>query len=443
MHWLLNIIRRFLLFLVGFTLPLTGAWTLDLGVPASPFKIVSAVLMVYSVFLFAVTGRMPRRDAKAWWVLGFAASYGVSCFYSILSGLPASTLAIPVMSVSSLILFYFTINYVILARRDLVLFLWAFVVGSAVSATPAVLGIQGGMEVPQGERFEGLSQQVNVFGFDMMVALPIAVALFIKTHSLIGRLVVGGATMLASGGLLLSLSRAAFVSAISEYALWVYRYGRLDSIKYLIPAAALGVGVVLMAPDAVQRRIESMTDPAQRAADGSIQARFRQFEVSMTAIAQNPLLGVGTRRFIMWSQENPGIPNVHHMVHNAYLRVGVEQGLIGVVLFVGIIGITWRQYTRAWRTARARRELRDVELAELGHYAMFLQIALFGGLVGSIFTHSQDSKSFWVLLALGTIVRDLVQVRVRNLGSASSESQRVPAEWSAEAPVSDHLGARA
>jgi len=423
---LLNAIRRGLLFLVGFTLPLTGVGVIELTLPASPFKIISALLLAYCVFLFLVTARLPRRDRKAWWVFGYAVSYGIACFHALFAGIDAAVLLTPLITVGSLILFYYVLNYSIVERRDLNLFLWALVLGSGVSASPAVLGIQTGLEVYHGTRYEGLAQQVNVFGFDMMVILPIIAALFLKARSVFAKLVLAATAALAAGGILASLSRTAFVATAAEYALWVQRFRSMSSLKYLIAATAILVAVVLMAPQQVGERTRSMMDPAQRAADGSIQSRLVQFEASMSAIVRNPILGIGTRRFVKWTREEASVPDVHNMVHNAFLRIWVEQGLIGLVFFVGIVVIAWRQYSMTWRTSKIRTNRGDSDLGELGHLAIFLQISLFGSIVGGMFTHSQDSKIFWVVLALGSVVQGLARARASQMSFepvATSESR--------------------
>jgi len=429
---LLNAIRRGLLLLVGFTLPLTGVGVIELALPASPFKVISALLLAYCVFLFVVTARLPRRDPKAWWVLGYAVSYGLACFHALFAGIDAAALLTPLITVGSLILFYFVLNYSIVERRDLHLLLWALVLGSGVSAFPAVLGIQTGLQVYQGTRYEGLSQQVNVFGFDMMVVFPIIAALFLKARSVFSKLVLGGTAALAVGGILVSLSRTAFVATVAEYALWVQRFRSISSLKYLLPATAILVAVVLMAPSQVQERARSMMDPAQRSADGSIQSRLVQFEASMSAIVQNPILGIGTRRFVEWTREQSSVPDVHNMVHNAFLRVWVEQGLIGLIFFVGVVAIAWRQYGMTWRASKIHRNRGDPELDELGHLAIFLQISLFGSIVGGMFTHSQDSKIFWVVLALGSVVQGLARARVSQLSVESGAT--VQARWDEAGP---------
>jgi len=438
----LRILRRFTLFAVGFSTPLSAFTVVDIGLKATPFKLATAMLLVLAALEFALKGTPRRRDPNAVWILLFLAVYGISTVMSVVKGYPINRLIFDSSTVVSLAAFYFLLNYVVQNREDLLIVLWSLAAGAAFTALPTALGFGEAASVTHsGERHSGLSGAVNVFGFDMMVCLPILIALFIATKSTTGRLALIGAGFMVASGLLLSLSRTAFVSAAGIWGLWVYRSRRIDTLKYVFPAIAIAVSAVLIAPESVSKRIETMTDPTQRAQDSSIQSRLEQWQSSVIAIASSPIIGVGNSYFMRWTQESPDVPASPGTVHNAYLRVGAEQGLLGLTLYLGILWTAWRQYSLTWRLARARRKLRDRYLGELGHYAMFLQLSLFGSMIGGGFAHAQKYKTAWMAIALGTAVWQLAQARVRELERVPSAQEVAEPYWANE-PALGTAGAR-
>jgi len=435
--FILRILRRITLFAVGFTTPLSAFKVLDFGVVATPFKLTTAMLLVLAALEFALKGRPRRRNPNAVWILLFLVVYGISNVMSVVKGYPIDRLIFESSTIVSLAAFYFLLNYVVESREDLVILLWSLAAGAAITAVPAGLGFEEAEKVTHaGARHRGLSGGVNVLGFDMVICLPIVVALFIATKSAMRRLVLIGAGTLIAGGLLLSLSRTAFVSAAGVWALWVYRSGRIDTLKYAFPALAVVVATILLAPESVSKRIETMTDPAQRAQDESIQSRFEQWRMSAVAIASSPIIGVGNSYFMRWSQESPDVPASHGTVHNAYLRIGAEQGLLGLTLYLGILWTAWRQYSSTWRLARTRRNRGDRYLSELGHYALFLQLALFGSMIGGVFAHAQKYKTAWMAIALGTAVWQLARARVGELERESSSQEVTDTYWANQSGLS-------
>jgi O-antigen ligase len=411
-------IRRLLLAVVSFSMPLSAFTLLDLGYKMTPFKLASGGLILVCAVQAATTGWRARRDSKAIWVASFFVMFCLSVVISVLKGLPAGFLLNKASTIISLVLYYFVVNYATRTREDLLLVLWSFVLGSAVTALPAALGLESAdTVVAAGERFRGLSGQVNILGFDMMMAVPIALGLFLSVRSGPRKIVLAASGLMILMGMLLSLSRTALVSAAGMWVLGMYRFRRIDSLRYLLPALALGVGVVALAPESVTQRIMSMTDPVERARDQSVQSRLEQFEYSLRAFASSPVIGVGFLGFSHWLSSQPGMPDEEHVIHNAYLRLGAEQGLVGLGLYLAILGGAWMQLTRTWRVARLRRRLSDPALTELGRLAMFLQFSLFGSIVAGAFTHAQRFKTAWMVIALATVVHGLARDRVRELES--------------------------
>jgi O-antigen ligase len=422
--------QRVSLFLVGVTIPIQGYSFLDFAFGMTPFKLATALLLVVGTIKFASTGRRPGRDRKTPWMLVFLASYLISCATGFLGGIAITDILIVASTYVSLVLYYFLIGYVATSQRDVRLLLWALLIGGAITAAPAFLGFQRGADIGYGERFTGLAGQANLLGFDMAVCFPIGAAFFLGGGPLLRRLIALGLATACLLGLFLSLSRSALVSFATMGAYWVVRAGRAGSVKYLLPVAAMGVGLAIVAPEPVMERVDSMLNPARRADDGSIQSRLGQIPFALKAFATNPVVGIGVLRFVPWTNEQRGGSGQSYEVHNAYLGVAVEQGLLGLIPYLGILALTWTDFSRCLRELRARAALRDPELADLQHIVTFLQIALLGILVGGLFGMAQKSKSAWLVFALSPVVLAVARARILALtestGAAAQPARAYP-----------------
>jgi O-antigen ligase len=423
---MMQTVQRFVLFLVAFSLPLQG---LNMGMgplTVTPTMFTSTILLVLAGMQFTTgTTRPANRDSKAAWVAIFAVSYSVSTVMSIVRGAPLPELSIQFKSHASLVLYYFLLVYVVRSLDDLRLFLWALVLGGAFTAAPAVFGLQTGLRLPGavvGTRFEGLAGQENVFGRDMAVCVGVAAALLFSTRSWFRKAVAAGSAVMALLGVMMSLSRAAYLGLAGMVGLWIFRSGRISNLKYAFPALLILVGVVMLAPASVRYRASTVYDPELRREDSSIQSRYEHFEWGLKAFMSSPLLGVGND-FNDWLRKYTG-GKEHYSIHNGYMAVLASQGLFGLTAFLALLTLSWLDYSRARRAAMRRRSLGDNVLREIGHYATFLQIAYLSTLIGAVAHPATTAKTMWTLYALSAVVWGLARQRVRELEARNAVEER-------------------
>jgi O-antigen ligase len=105
-------------------------------------------------------------------------------------------------------------------------------------------------------------------------------------------------------------------------------------------------------------------------------------------------------------------------VHNAFLDVAAEEGLLGLVPFIAVTVLSWRDFTRASRAGRKQRG--D---ARLQVRAVLLQTAMLGSLLVSQFQPTQRSKGLWLLFALSTVMARMARAH----SAAERQEPRVPA----------------
>jgi O-antigen ligase len=87
-----------------------------------------------------------------------------------------------------------------------------------------------------------------------------------------------------------------------------------------------------------------------------------------------------------------------HQVHNVYLALLAETGVIGLMLFLAVAGAC---LTAGWRAARYLRRLGRPDAAWL---AGSITLTGLGGLCGQFFATANNDFRLWIVLALGPAV---------------------------------------
>jgi O-antigen ligase len=211
-----------------------------------------------------------------------------------------------------------------------------------------------------------------------------------------------------------SLSRMGMLTVAAAFLLWVFRFRRFDVLRFTVPAAIiLGLALTFASPE-WRERFSTMTTAEARASDPSIQSRMLQYRNSISAFASSPLVGVGFRHYELWAMEQR-FPVGARSIHNAYLRVLAELGLIGIVSYLMVLLLTWRDLSRAWLTSRRKNINGDPELRRLYLYAVFLQIGFLGALVGGLCSPALRYRVSWLLFASSPVVLGFVRARVAEL----------------------------
>lgn len=165
-------------------------------------------------------------------------------------------------------------------------------------------------------------------------------------------------------GLFLTFLRSVWLTMLSMLALLLVLVSWPERIR-LLRWAIVGVVVValLVSLPGVNRYTVAASDrlvwgmlPETLELDPSVRMRAMEIRYGMQSIAQHPLLGIGLGNLYRPRTEGdafwyPGDPNIglRWYIHNAYLWVWIDMGLIGLVPFIWLYGsFLWRGFTR-WR----------------------------------------------------------------------------------------------
>ncbi len=418
---------RWILAFVGVSLALTEVVAFDLGfLVFSLNKVATAVLLGWAAFFWLATRRGYPRDRKAPWVVALGTAFLLSVILTWFKGTGLEQVIVSLIALGSVILFYFLLVYVTIDFRSVDSLLVGFLVGVSIGSLSVLLGYQGGAE----DRTGGLGGDPNHFSYEAAVGIAVALMYFTRTHSKWIRALLAGFFLLALMGIMASLSRSGALVAGLVIALWMIRFRAYRFLPALVAAGVLGGFVMFFATPQWSERMETLAKVGSADADASVRTRMVVNEYAARAFVNNPIFGVGYLYFGRW-----GVDRIRELrqtgqadvlagtetvfvrsrvaIHNSYLHVAAEMGLLGLIPYLIFLGLAWSDYSRTWKTAK--RFPADPLISKIYLAATFLQIGLAAGLVDNLFLSSLRFKSLWVLLALSTVLQHLLRARLAEL----------------------------
>jgi putative inorganic carbon (HCO3(-)) transporter len=164
-------------------------------------------------------------------------------------------------------------------------------------------------------------------------------------------------------------------------------------------------------PSVYWERIGSVFNFAtNRPDDFAIWTRLETMRVAFRLGLSHPLLGVGIDNFLPSAAYY--LP-VGLTVHNIFLQIFSELGLVALSLFIGIIICNFRIIRRMMKNGD------DPEIAQIGRALLLQHIAM---LVSSAFLPTAYEMIVWFMLALPAIAEHAYRSESRTEGAASSVS---------------------
>jgi len=282
---------------------------------------------------------------------------------------------------------------------------FSFLVGVTFSVA---LGLIGGVEAPSAEsaiaddgRLRGGLDDPNYLAAGIVPSIAIAAGLLPGVRSVLGRIGLAVASVILVLGLAATQSRGGLIAAVvaTAAALVVAKRGRAA----VVAGIAIVVGLVAVwfaaSPDAWDR-VTSTADNGN--------GRGSLWKVGGRVFSDHPVIGVGLDNYRVYAPRyvsGPGqltfvnfIAERPHVVHNVYLQMLVESGLVALALFLVIV---LGSLASALRAAQFFEQRQDPVMAALSRGVF---VALLAGLAASFFISNGQSFQIWVLLSFGPIL---------------------------------------
>ena len=277
-----------------------------------------------------------------------------------------------------------------------------------------------------GDRAAGPMNGPNRFAQILIIVLPLAFFRIRDERSGLARLVALGCLLLILVGVFITYSRGTFLALVAMMMVMV-------ALKYIpwwqmvFGGLLLGVIVTLAAPGFMERIDTMRTLPqllTQRdtvEGHGAIRGRLTEMLAGIHVFMDYPVLGVGPGQYMLfYSQKymaNPEISfreiNKGRRAHCLYAELAAETGLVGMCLFLAIVGTV---LARLWRLRSSLQRTKP----ELANLAFALWLGLFGYLTTAVFLQLAYQRYFWLYLALAGAAVQLLENARRELAAQRS-----------------------
>jgi len=179
--------------------------------------------------------------------------------------------------------------------------------------------------------------------------------------------------------------------------------------KLLIGLAIFACTWTSLVPGAVKQRVLMTYDQSEGKLDHSAQVRVDLWEEAQQIFESSPLIGVGFDTYAYTE-------HVHNYKdsHNIYVKILTETGIVGVLLFLCLLGKGFATGFRLFRRAR------DPFLSSLGlGLAAWVVCAAIANFFGDRWTFLQVNGYMWVIA--GMVVRGLMLEESRSPAAAEDQ----------------------
>jgi O-antigen ligase len=326
--------------------------TLNSGPVASGIKAL-ALLTFFSVALALLTDqKLFERFARLWQqpltlaVLGFVLWASVSILWASDKG---ATLG---KTVTFLGVFGLMIVIGVLERRYLVL-AWAVLAFSAALSVPAgyILPVPEGSDMAVSGRFGPGGAGPNTYSLILTIAFFAAYFGLLRRHRTISYLLAP----VFLYGIVATESRTGLIALVATPLLALLvprlaaRLGWRILPMYVLGAAALAV-IMLVIPSVGESASERYATLSQVQSEDTWNGRWSLWEGGLVVFASHPILGVGEGNFSEAAMEHSETVQAHSarkekvagIAHNMFLSVASQLGLVGLILFLGVLFLVFK-----------------------------------------------------------------------------------------------------
>lgn len=283
----------------------------------------------------------------------------------------------------------------------------------------AAYGVVSPIEADGGSRLSGSFGNANETGAALAVGVALAggLAFSLRGHPAL-QLAAAIGVPLCMLALFLTVSRGGIVALVALLVAGVLVAGPRRGT--VMAAAALGA-VMAVAYFGVLAGSQEREHLFQ--SDGGA-GRTDIWRIGWRMVEANPVAGVGAGNFpnssVHYLLEPGSIARTDFIVddpkvaHNTYLGVLAELGVVGLGLFLGIIGAALAALLKA---ARSFGEAGDRDMDILSRAVL---VALVGFLTAAFFGSREFSNQLWLLLSLGPALLALARAELGPYGEAAA-----------------------
>jgi len=270
------------------------------------------------------------------------------------------------------------------------------------------------------KRINGLIGDADFHGIYMGVVFLFALYLFLTRGSKVLRLFCSAVMLLSVINIVGAASRGAALGFLfSLLIFWIFielRFKWLISVLMLGGILLLGSLMVTLLPDLDIERFYRPTGKAK----STLVLRKNNVMIGLAMSLDHPILGNGPDGFVanyhrFASRIDPSSQKRTIKPLNVYIQVLVEYGIVGITIFLSILGLAVRSLFLLVKGSTGNdRYLPAALLAGVCGYSVFMA-----------FTGSVVNQCYWTLVALSPVMGSVTQSEVSNDTGSTAHQRRV------------------
>ena len=242
-----------------------------------------------------------------------------------------------------------------------------------------------------------LTSNPNDLALILNLILPLTVALALAQKAWRWRLLLLGCAALDAVVVILTFSRAGFISLATTSVIYSTKLLRRPERGWAIAALILLLLCTPFLPEGYLDRLSTITD-IDSDPTGSAQERWGDTLAALRFVSENPIVGAGVGMNILAMNEARG---AHWKeVHNVYLEYAVDLGLPGLILFLAILAGCFRSAALVRRRTADSPAIRDLFLLAEG-----IQVSLAVFAVAAVFHPVAYHFYFYYMAGLALAAR--------------------------------------
>lgn len=385
---------------------------------------VHLVIAALTLFIAMIKGRTPGKAIQSWLFVIISLCILLSIYFSPIPVDWAHERPLEYfIQFFKCVLSYFMVVLVVQSADDIkkisnVVLVMSFTVGliSILTFKAGFVPLTGpGTAYMEGRLtsfFGGLGRDTNEFASFMLLMFPIPVYMVMKKKgSLIKQISLFSATMVYALCVLLTGSRGTLLAMIVVLFILVIDFRKSVFILiFVLMITALGT---YQLSDEIMERIFVLKSPKTMMQDPTAKSRIREMEYSLEIIKSYPLTGVGIGNYrsakMYFLGVAPDTTAAEIVSHNAFLQVGTEIGLPGMILLILIVIYTYRDFIYSERLLVSREGSNSLYILGKG-----LRIGFIGFVMALMFLPHYTNALFYFWIALAVTIKNIVQKEIEN-----------------------------
>jgi hypothetical protein len=284
---------------------------------------------------------------------------------------PGGSVAVLTDQYLKAVTFFWLIATLVTTPARLRAFAWTLVLCSIPLASVGIFHFHAEPDLSAGvsafrriEGYSGLSGNPNDLALTLNLIVPLAGALLIVSRGVIARILTLTALILDVTGVIVTFSRAGFLTLVAIVMLSIAIFVRRCAPAAVATIVVASLTVALLLPAGYAQRLSTITD-IDADLTGSARGRWSDYQVAARHVVANPMIGAGIGQDIL-ALDQLRDRATWRSVHNAYLQCAVDLGLPGMLLFVSLLAASLRAVRQVELRTAHEPALRELSIVAAG-----------------------------------------------------------------------------